>query len=86
MRTALAKTVRRLAHRAGRSCPACAGWPAEIVLGLVEVVVEVGPDGPPPPEAPDEPDPCRFGPCAACGRVHRAQVALIRSEPCGLPS
>jgi hypothetical protein len=71
MPLALARTVKRLTRRAGDVCPACAAWPGEVVLDVVEVIVEPGQL---PPPVPDEPGPCLFGPCPGCGRVLRARV------------
>jgi hypothetical protein len=72
---ALKRTAKRLAARAGRSCPACAGWPAEVSLQIDEVIVAVSQPLPVPDARPS--DPAAFGPCRSCGRVHRARVIAL---------
>ena len=73
-------TVRRRmakleAQAAARSCPACADWPAEIGIRLVDIIVEPGEVLPVPDPA--ERHPAEYGPCPCCGRMHRARVVAI---------
>jgi hypothetical protein len=65
----------RLEALSGKRCPECAGWPTEIVLRIVEEIIELG-DPIPPPDPPEK-HPAHFGPCACCGRTHRAKVVAI---------
>jgi hypothetical protein len=75
----LATKIRRLTvNRAVRSCPVCASWPDEIAIKIVEIIIEPG--QPLPPRDPDEQPPGQFGPCAGCGRRHKAKVVEIVNE------
>jgi hypothetical protein len=77
MRTAMLKRmVKRLERQVVRSCPECRDWPAEIGLRIVEEIIEPGHPMP----APDSTDPALFGPCACCGRTHRARVVSIERD------
>jgi hypothetical protein len=74
MRTAtLSRTVERLKASIPTKCAACASWPTEIGLRIVTEIIEVGAPIPPP----DRSDPAQFGPCACCGRTHRATVIAL---------
>jgi hypothetical protein len=68
--TTVRRRMARLEAQAGKSCPLCVDWPAEIGIKLVEIVIEPGEPLP----APDRFDPCQFGPCPGCGQRHRARV------------
>jgi hypothetical protein len=75
----LKRTVKGLAAQAAaRSCPACADWPAEIAIRLVEIIVEPGEVLPAPDPA--ERHPAEFGPCPGYGRTHRARVILVEED------
>jgi hypothetical protein len=63
----------RLEARAAKVCPECRDWPTEIILRILEEVIAPGQ----PLAPPDQTDPTQFGPCACCGRVHRARVVAI---------
>jgi hypothetical protein len=45
MTTALAGRVKRLERETTGYCPACADWPDEVTLNIIEVIVDRGPDG-----------------------------------------
>jgi hypothetical protein len=77
MHTAMLKRmVKRLAALpAVRCCPECADWPTEVAQQIVEEVIEPG-------EVLPAADPTKrhateFGPCVACGRLHRARVIPV---------
>ena len=81
MLSTLRRRTEKLEGRAVKSCPACADWPNEIHVRIVEEIIEPG--EPIPPRDPDERHPAEFGPCSECGRTHRAKViALEEAEPC----
>jgi hypothetical protein len=62
----------------GERCPCCAGWPGEINLQIVEEIIEVG--QPLPAPDPCERRPGEHGPCAGCGRMHRARVVELEGD------
>jgi hypothetical protein len=66
----------RLEALSGKTCPECAGWPAEVHLRIIEEIIEVGQPAP----EPDHTIPGLFGPCCQCGRVHRAVVVEIEED------
>jgi hypothetical protein len=69
------RRMAKLETLAGRFCPECADWPAEIAIRIVEIIV--GPGEVVPAPDPAERHPAEFGPCACCGRTHRARVLAI---------
>jgi hypothetical protein len=85
MTTALSGRVNRLEHANAGRCPICADWPDRIEMKLIEVIVEVRPDGTvqetetaaiPPAER----EATCFKSCPGCGRTHEYVVVEIEAD------
>jgi hypothetical protein len=77
MLTMVRRRMARLEALTASSCPACASWPEEVAVRIVEEIIEPG--QPLPPPAPAAPNPWD-GPCPCCGRLHKPRVVAILGE------
>jgi hypothetical protein len=55
MLSTVRRRMARLEALSGKTCPECAGWPDEITLRIVTIVVEPGDPLPPPDPAEKDP-------------------------------